>query len=117
VEFLRVNPSEGIRDWEYHPPLLNVLRHQYSILAFQKTPKVLAFHSVRDSVEVNLENYLKLINNKIEIKKLSAVFETTLNVNFNILQFARLFAKVPRPGDSEVTFSVFVSSCHLLLLV
>jgi len=23
--------------------------------------------------------------------------------------------KVPRPGDSEVTFSVFESSCHLLL--
>jgi len=26
-----------------------------------------------------------------------------------------LFVKVPRPGDSEVTFSVFESSCHLLL--
>jgi len=23
-----------------------------------------------------------------------------------------LFVKVPRPGDSEVTFSVFESSCH-----
>jgi len=29
----------------------------------------------------------------------------------------RLFVKVPRPGDSEVTFSVFESSCHLLLPV
>jgi len=28
-----------------------------------------------------------------------------------------LFAKVPRPGDIEVTFSVFESSCHLLLTV
>jgi len=26
-----------------------------------------------------------------------------------------LFVKVPRPGDSEVTISVFESSCHLLL--
>jgi len=24
-----------------------------------------------------------------------------------------LFVKVPRPGDNEVTFSVFESSCHL----
>jgi len=28
-----------------------------------------------------------------------------------------LFFKVPRPGDSEGTFSVFKSSCHLLLSV
>jgi len=28
-----------------------------------------------------------------------------------------LFLKVPRTGDSEVTFSVFESSCHLLLPV
>jgi len=28
-----------------------------------------------------------------------------------------LFVKVPRPRDSEVTFSVFKSSCHLLLSV
>jgi len=28
-----------------------------------------------------------------------------------------VFAKVPRPGDSEVTFAVFESSCHLLLPV
>jgi len=26
-----------------------------------------------------------------------------------------LFVKVPRPGDSDVTFSVLKSSCHLLL--
>jgi len=29
----------------------------------------------------------------------------------------RLFVKVPRPGDSEGTFSVFESSCHMLLPV
>jgi len=28
-----------------------------------------------------------------------------------------LFVKVPRPGDSEGTFSVFESNCHLLLPV
>jgi len=28
-----------------------------------------------------------------------------------------LFVKVPRPGDSEVTFEVFESRCHLLLPV
>jgi len=30
---------------------------------------------------------------------------------------SHLFVKVPRPGDSEVTFVVFESSCHLLLPV
>jgi len=33
------------------------------------------------------------------------------------LQFARLFAKLPWPGDSEVIIAVFESSCHLLLSV
>jgi len=28
---------------------------------------------------------------------------------------SHLFVKVPRPGDSEVTFSVFESSCHLFV--
>jgi len=28
-----------------------------------------------------------------------------------------LFVKVPRPGDSKVTFAIFESSCHLLLPV
>jgi len=28
---------------------------------------------------------------------------------------AHSFVKLPRPGDSEKTFSVFESSCHLLL--
>jgi len=33
------------------------------------------------------------------------------------LYCAHLFVKVPLPGDSEGTFSVFQSSCHLLLPV
>jgi len=37
--------------------------------------------------------------------------------NSIVCSFARLFAKLPRPGDCEVTFSVFESSCHLLLPV
>jgi len=35
---------------------------------------------------------------------------------FNSLHVVRLFSK-PRPGDSEVAFAVFESSCHLLLSV
>jgi len=31
------------------------------------------------------------------------------------LQFAHLFAKLPWPRASEVTFAVFESSCHLVL--
>jgi len=33
------------------------------------------------------------------------------------LVLVHLFVKVLRPGDSEVTFSVFELSCHLLLSV
>jgi len=36
-------------------------------------------------------------------------------INFSYHRFAldtHLFVKVPRPGDSEVTFSVFDSCCH-----
>jgi len=29
------------------------------------------------------------------------------------LQFAHLYAKLPQPGDSEVTFTVFELNCHL----
>jgi len=31
-------------------------------------------------------------------------------------KIAHLFVKLPRPGESEETFSVLESSCHLLLL-
>jgi len=33
------------------------------------------------------------------------------------IRYLHLFVTVPRPGDSEGTFSVFESSCHLLLPV
>jgi len=33
------------------------------------------------------------------------------------LLLARLIVKVPRPGDSEVTFADFESNCHLLVPV
>jgi len=35
----------------------------------------------------------------------------------DMFRFRSSFVKVPRPGDSEVTFAVFKSSCHLLLPV
>jgi len=30
---------------------------------------------------------------------------------------SHLFVKIPKPGDSDVTFLLFESSCHLLLPV
>jgi len=44
------------------------------------------------------------------------LIESVLRVVNQILGLGtHLFVQVPRPGDSEVTFSVFESSCHLLL--
>jgi len=40
-----------------------------------------------------------------------------LSIVVDSLQFDRLFVKLPRSGDSKVTFTVFESSCHLLLPV
>jgi len=40
----------------------------------------------------------------------------TQTVN-SFCSFVRLFAELPRPGVSEMTFAVFESSCHLLLPV
>jgi len=37
------------------------------------------------------------------------------NLATNLCLGPYLFVKVPRPGDSEMTFAVFGSSCHLLL--
>jgi len=42
-------------------------------------------------------------------------FFTVVYLIFLVL--SHLFVKVPRPGDSKVTFSVFESSYHLLLPV
>jgi len=36
---------------------------------------------------------------------------------FVIIDYASLFAKLPWPADSKMTFVVFESSCHLLLPV
>jgi len=36
---------------------------------------------------------------------------------YRYMLIAHLFVKVPRPGESDGTNSVFESSCHLLLLV
>jgi len=38
-------------------------------------------------------------------------------VSRNLGLGTHLFVKVPRPGDSKMTFLVFESSCHLLLPV
>jgi len=45
--------------------------------------------------------------------------KSSLNVlyRFRFKYGTHLFVKVPRPGDSDVTFSVFELSCHLLLPV
>jgi len=42
---------------------------------------------------------------------------THTHLGFMLLEKSYLFVMVPRPGDSEVNFSVFESSCHLLLPV
>jgi len=41
----------------------------------------------------------------------------TSSTGFNSPLGPHLFVKVPQLGDSEVTFAVFKSSCHLLLPV
>jgi len=52
----------------------------------------------------------------------SSCYDTACKYNLNWLGLGlglgtHLFVMVPRLGDSEVTFSVFESSCHLLLPV
>jgi len=39
------------------------------------------------------------------------------NFSHKLQVLAHLFVKIPRPGDNEGTFSVFKSSCHLLLTI
>jgi len=46
-----------------------------------------------------------------QIIKFNAKYRNSTNARLG----TNLFVKVPRPGYSEVTFSVFESSCHLLL--
>jgi len=40
-----------------------------------------------------------------------------LGLRASVYSFFQLFTKLYPPGDSEVTFAVFQSSCHLLLPV
>jgi len=58
----------------------------------------------RNSTETQLSNSLVLLV-QVLLLLLTVVLGT------------RLFVKIPRPGESEVTFSDFESSCHLLLQV
>jgi len=46
------------------------------------------------------------------IKKIRGIVIYRLKSLLKFCSFARLFAKLPRPGDSEVTFAVFESSFH-----
>jgi len=46
----------------------------------------------------------------------SRVFFVFFRKNDRLGLGTHLFVKVTRPGDSEVTFSAFESSCHLSLL-
>jgi len=51
------------------------------------------------------------------VKCLGITIDCRLNFQDHIGLGPHLFVKMPRPGDSEMTFAVFESSCHLLLPV
>jgi len=51
----------------------------------------------------------QLVSSTHESEKIEQLFTLSLGTH--------LFVKVLRPGDSKGTFSVFESSCHLLLPV
>jgi len=48
---------------------------------------------------------------------LELILKVTCVLNFEFCLGTHSFVKVPRPADSEGTFSVIKSSCHLLLPV
>jgi len=103
----------------------------------QKLQRLTIFHSFQDKEYISSFSngrytYIKTLKPSFCRKKEFAyclqiphqlAFIQTLNIfpspQFFVftLQFARLFAKLIRPGDSEVTFAVFESSCLLLLPV
>jgi len=60
--------------------------------------------------------FCKLLRNLFQTKSLNTGEEVFIIMTAD-LQFARLFTKLPRPGDSDVIFAVFESSFHLLLPV
>jgi len=58
------------------------------------------------------QNCIKIRNLRIRNRNLYCI-----RVNNGVGLGNRLFVKVTRPGDSEGTFAVIESSCHLLLPV
>jgi len=67
-----------------------------------------------------IESLLKITGMKFKLKLGNPFSQTSSFVpdrRKSLGLGTRSFVKVPRPGDSEVTFSVFKSSCHLLLPV
>jgi len=70
------------------------------------------------SLAFSLLHYLLLVLTMAPAEgrnNLNKLFSTLLTVVFMILVLVHLFVKVPRPGESKMTFSVFKSSYHLLL--
>jgi len=75
---------------------------------------------VKGKVLLQLFNKSKLTNGTktfLEPKFFSKVKFKNLVFSALLSSFARLFAKLSRPEDIKVTFSVFESSIHLLLSV
>jgi len=67
---------------------------------------------------INLQ--LIFYSNNIKLEKKKEEYILSLRNGFRIFKIGlgtHLFVKVPRPGDSEGTLSVFESNCHLLLSV
>jgi len=78
---------------------------------------------------MNIEQYLLKYQQVLEYEKCRSILlmmDSIRNYQFSrknsLLNYCcfgldtHLFVKVPRPGGSEVTFSVFESSCHLISL-
>jgi len=70
--------------------------------------------------------YINAVNNNYTGVAVMVAWPASVSINLFLYDFNQLkmlglgphlFVKVPRTGDSEVTFSVFESSCHLLLPV
>jgi len=76
---------------------------------------------VYDGVAIKVHGYVKptnclkqfLFREVVRLKNIS-INKRKLDCSLNRYSF---IVMVPRPGDSKGTFSVFESSCHLLLLV
>jgi len=90
---------------------------------------VLAFYVFSTLRSISISRFAYDLLNRVKLgQKLFQLFCPPHEVDRNyldrtILRILRsrlgphLFVKVPQPEDSEVTFAVFESSCHLLLPV